>query len=390
MNQKSIMVIAGEISGDMHAAAVVRAIRRRDPAVIVFGIGGDELRQAGMELFYDTRQMGVLGVTEVVLKYRFFRKVFNHMLALVRERRPDLALLVDYPGFNLAFAKKVHARGVKVLYYICPQVWAWNRARIPKVARIVDRLMAIFPFETEVFKGTGLTVDFVGHPLVTAAAAPPAELPAALPWQGDPRIAILPGSRYHEVKRMLPVMWSAAALTERQFPEASFIIAVPGPEVAQWARALLQKQQGGPRRWALVVGQTRQVLRQARAAWVTSGTATIEAALMRCPMVVVYKVALVTYWLGRRLIRVPWLGMVNILAGRELCPELIQGNARPADLAETLEPLICEGLRRTRVLEGLETVSRSLGPPGAAERAAEIVLEELNKTEVQRRTGTKG
>ena len=378
---KSILVVAGEVSGDMHAAALVRALRARRPDMKVFGIGGAELRAAGMEILVDASGMAVLGLTDVLLKYRFFRKTFNDLLAVARERRPDVILLVDYPGFNLRFAARAHALGLKVIYYICPQVWAWNRARVPRMARIVDRLISIFPFEADVFRGTGLPVDFVGHPLVTEAHLVLAGPLAELPWQaGDPRVAILPGSRYHEIKRILPAMWSAAALLERQCPGAGFIVAVPSEQVAGWVRSVLAGLRGGPRRWVLVVGQTRQALRQARGAMVTSGTATIETALLRCPMVVVYETSWITYGLGRMVIRVPFLGMVNIVAGEALCPEFIQHRATPRALAAGLAPVLAEGSARTKMLVGLDRVIRALGEPGAEERAAEVVWKELNRS----------
>lgn len=377
MKGPSIMLIAGEVSGDMQAACLVRALRRRRPDLRFFGIGGGELRRAGMETLYDVREMAVLGLSEVLRRYFFFRRVFHAMLTVARERRPAAVILVDYPGFNLRFAARAHARGLKTIYYICPQVWAWHRGRIPHMARIVDRLIAIFPFEARVFEGTALPVSFVGHPLVTAARAALAEPRAALPWQGEPYIALLPGSRMHEVRRILPVLWRAAERIERDFPVASFIVAAPTEDVAQWVRATIAALPGGPVRWKLVVGQTRQVLRQARAAWVASGTATLEAALMRCPMVVVYKVAWPTYWLGRWLIHVPYLGMVNIVAGERICPEFIQGAATPEALAKALEPLLREGRPRADMLRGLERVTQALGEPGAEERAADAVLAEL-------------
>ena len=379
------MVITGEISGDMHAAALVRAIRRRRPDIECFGIGGENLRAAGMEIHYDVRDMAVLGLTEVLLRFRFFKGVFNEMLALARERRPAAILLVDYPGFNLRFAARVHALGFKVLYYICPQVWAWKRSRIPRMARVVDRLLAIFPFEVNVFKDSGLRVDFVGHPLVAQAAATCAEPLAPLPWQGEPRIALLPGSRYHEVQRILPVMWATTVRVQRQFPDAGFIIAAPSEEVAGWVRAVMRSLGKGPEHISVVAGQTRQVLRQARAALVASGTATIETALMRCPMLVVYRVAWATYCVGRLLIRVPYLGMVNIVArseaseraGKCLCPEFIQHEARPETMAMALAPLLHDGPERETMLAGLDRVSQALGDPQAAEHAADIILQEL-------------
>lgn len=371
------MIITGEISGDIHAAALVRAMRRRRSDIKCFGIGGENLRAAGMEIHYDVRDMAVLGLTEVLFRFRFFNRVFNEMLTLARERRPDAILLVDYPGFNLRFAARAHALSFKVLYYICPQVWAWNRGRIPRMARVVDRLLAIFPFEVDVFKNSGLRVDFVGHPLVAQAASARTEPLAPLHWQGKPHIALLPGSRYHEVKRILPVMWAAAACVQRQFPDAGFIIAAPSEEVAGWVRAVMGRLGDGPGRVSVVVGQTRQVLRQARAALVASGTATIETALMRCPMLVVYRVAWATYCIGRLLIRLPYLGMVNIVAGKRLCPEFIQHKARPEAMAAALVSLLRDGPERETMLAGLDRVSQALGDPQAAEHAADIILQEL-------------
>lgn len=380
IHKKSILIVAGEVSGDMHAAALLRALRARRPDIQAFGVGGDALRAAGMDILVDASGMAVLGLSDVLMRFRFFRKTFNDLLAAARERRPDAVLLVDYPGFNLRFAARAHALGLKVVYYICPQVWAWNRGRVPKMARIVDRLIAIFPFEPAVFKGTALPVDFVGHPLVTAARATLAEPPAELPWQGgDPRVAILPGSRYHEVQRILPAMWAAAGLLERRFPGVAFIVAAPSERVAGWVREVQAGLRGGPRRWTVVTGQTRQVLRQARGALVTSGTATIETALMRCPMVVVYKTSWLTYAFGRLLIRVPFLGMVNIVAGEALCPEFIQHRATPQALAAGLAPALEEGQPRTAMLNGLDRVIRALGEPGAEDRAAAAVLAELGK-----------
>lgn len=378
MKRRSIMVIAGEISGDMHAAALVRAIQAQGHDLGFFGIGGAELRQTGMEILVDTREMAVLGLTDVLRKYFFFRSVFNRMLKLAAERRPDAVLLVDYPGFNLRFAKRVQALGLKVIYYICPQVWAWNRRRIPALARSVNRLLAIFPFEAEVFKGAGLPVDFVGHPLVTAAEATRQEPAADLPWDGELRVALLPGSRYHEVLRILPVMLAAAVRLERQFPGIAFIIAAPADNVSEWVRKIFD-QCGGPKpaRCAVVSGRTRQILLQARAALVTSGTATVEAALMRCPMIVTYKTAWATYCLGHMLIRVPYLGMINIIAGRSICPEFIQAAATPAALADALTPLLKDDARRAAMLNGLDAVCVALGPAGAEKRAADVVLREI-------------
>lgn len=356
----------------MHAAKVVRAIQARSPDVKFFGVGGDELRAAGMEILVDAKDMAVLGLWEVLKRYGFFRRVFDEMVRVALERRPDAVLLIDYPGFNLRFAERMHAAGIKVLYYVCPQVWAWHRSRIPKMAKTVDRLMVIFPFEVDVFKGTGLRVDFVGHPLVEEAERALAEPLQPLPWKGEPHIALLPGSRKQEIERILPPMLGAVPMLRNKFPEAGFILAAASEEIAMQARE--ECRVPGVE---VVVGRTRQVLRQARAAMVASGTATLEAALMGCPMIVVYRTAALTYWIGKKLVQVPHLGMVNLIAGRELCPEFIQGDATPQKLAHAMEAMAGDGSPRQAVVDGLREVKARLGTGGAAERVAGAVLEEL-------------
>jgi lipid-A-disaccharide synthase len=296
------------------------------------------------------------------------------MVETAAARRPSAALLVDYGGFNLRFAKRLKEQGLKVLYYVSPQVWASRRARIRKMAEAVDRLMVIFPFEPEVYKDTGLRVDFVGHPLVDAARASREEPAADLPWPGEPRIALLPGSRRQEVSRILPVMLDAAVKLRQDHPEAGFLVAAPSHDFSVAAAAALDQWPELPCK--VVAGETRQILRQARAAWVTSGTATVEAALMGCPMNVVYRTSPLFYLLGKMLVRVPHIGMVNLLAGRELCPERIQGGATAASLAASLEPLLGDTPEREAMLQGLAVVVQSLGPGGAAEKAADIVFEE--------------
>jgi lipid-A-disaccharide synthase len=372
------MIIAGEVSGDMHASALVRAAQQQRPDIEWFGIGGPLMREAGVETLHDVSEMAVIGLAEVIKRYRFFKRVFDEMLALADERKPDVVVLVDYPGFNLRLAAKLHERGIKTVYYICPQVWAWHRERIPKMARIVDHLITIFPFEAQHFAGTDLKVTFAGHPLVDEARRARTLPAVTLPWKGQRRIALLPGSRAQEIERLLPVMWEAAARLEQLNPDVSFIVATPGeteiPLIGRTISGIV-----GPSNWDIVSNQTREVLRQADAAIVASGTATIETALMRCPMVVVYKVNPITYLLGKLLIKIKHIGMVNIVAGREVCPELIQSAATARAISESIQPLIEDTPDRSQMLAGLDEVGQAMGKGGAAEHAAKIVIEELGK-----------
>ena len=375
---KSLLVIAGELSGDMHAAGVVRELKARAPDLQVWGIGGDGLRAAGMDIVVEARDMAVLGLWEVLKRYGFLRGVFHRMVRLARERKPDAVLLIDYPGFNLRFAAEMKKLGIKVIYYVCPQVWAWHRSRIPKMARILDRLLVIFPFEVDVFAGTGLRVDYVGHPLVDEARRErAAEAGPALPWRSARRLAILPGSRRQEIERILSPMIQAAGILQRRDPDLSVVVAAASTEMATQIRGRLLGITGRPLALDVVVGSTRRILREATAALVKSGTSTIEAALMGCPMVVVYRTAGLTYWLGKRLVKVPYLGMANLIAGREAFRELIQDAATPEALAAAVGPLLRETPERAASLEAVAEVTSKLGEGGAAQHAASIVMEEL-------------
>lgn len=373
---RSLMIVAGEISGDMHAAPVLRALRARDPALTAWGIGGERLREAGMETLYGVEDMAVMGLGEVIRRYGFFRRVFRETIAEAERRKPSAVLLIDYPGFNLRFARQMKKRGITVFYYICPQVWAWHRSRIRRMARWIDRLFVIFPFEKDVFAGTGLRVDFVGHPLARAADELAGRPEEALPWTAGPRFALLPGSRRQEIERILPAMIGAAdRLADDLHPDA--LIAAPDRGAADCARAVLNG--AGRPDWIdrVVTGKTRSVLRQARAALVASGTATLEAAMMGCPMAVVYKTSWPTYWAARMLICVDHIGMVNIVAGRTVCPEFIQHAARPEALAEAARKLIPDTPERRTMVEELARIKEALGSDDPAERVAEGMIEGL-------------
>lgn len=371
---RRIFIVAGEISGDMHAAKLVRETRALDAGIEFWGIGGPRMREAGAHTLHDISEMAVLGLWEVLKRIRFFKRIFKEVLAELRTRRPDVLVLVDYPGFNLRLAREAKRMGIRVVYYICPQVWAWHRSRIPAMAKLVDHLFVIFPFEVEVFSGTPLKVSFVGHPLVAEADHARALPLQALPWHGAARIALLPGSRRQEIERILPPMLQAAATLRHGRPDASFIAAAADDAAA---RQIAEIHRGAQVPLEIVTGQTREILRQARAAMVASGTATIEAALLQCPMIVVYKTNWITYAIGRRLIRVPWLGMVNIAAGARICPEFIQSAAQPESMASAMLELLDETPARHAMVAGLAAVRKALSGAGHPANAAELLLQEL-------------
>ena len=376
---KRVMIVAGEMSGDQHAARLVRGLRAVRGDVEWFGIGGDALRREGVRTVVDAHDMAVVGFFEVLARIAFFRRVFRQMVALLDAEKPDALLLVDYPGFNLRLAAQAHARGIPVLYYVSPQVWAWHRSRIPKMARMLDLLMVIFPFEVDVFKSTGLRTVFVGHPLVDSVRRTLAAPSPELPWPaGGRRIAILPGSRRQEIQRVLPPMLAAARELRQREPATVFLIPAASVEIAALIEAQLAGRPAAERAAvAVVTGQMREVVRQARAAMVCSGTATVETALLKCPMIVVYRTARLTYWFGRMIIRVKWLGMVNLIANRTLCPEFIQNAATPAAMADALEPLLEDTPARQAQLAGLEKVARALEGAGPLKSAGEVVAAAL-------------
>jgi lipid-A-disaccharide synthase len=373
---KSLLVIAGEDSGDMHAADVIRALKDKHPEWTVWGIGGDKLRAEGMELLHDTREMDVLGIAEVLKRFSFFKRTFNEILAEADKRKPDAALLVDYPGFNLRLARELKKRGIKVLYYVCPQVWAWNRGRIPKMAEIIDRLMVIFPFEVDVFKDVDLKVDFVGHPMVDELREFRTKEPEPLPWNGATKIALLPGSRKQEIIYILPRLLEAAQLLEQSRSGISFLIPVPEHRL-ELVESILQKAGKAPRNISVVTGHAREVLKQADAAFVASGTATLEAALLRCPTVLVYRGSFLNYLFARALIRIPWLGIANIVSGKEIMPERLQQHMRPIELVSAIDPLITDTPARTAMLKNFQTLEEMLGSGRPASRVALIVEEEI-------------
>ncbi len=373
------MIIAGEVSGDERAAALVSALRQEAPGLTFFGIGGPRMRAAGVDTLQDIADMAVMGVTEVLRRYGFFRRVFNRMLHEAKLRRPAAVILVDYPGFNLRFARKAHAMGIKIIYYVCPQVWAWHQSRIPHMANIIDRLITIFPFEARYFKGTNLRVDFAGHPLVDETARDWDSPAVHLPWAGGPNVALLPGSREHEIRRLLPDLLATAREIERVLPTASFLIPTPDEATRTQVETLRATLPAGPTHCTVIAGQTRQVLRQARAAIVASGTATLEASLMLCPMVIVYRVSPLTYFMAKHLVRIPHIGIVNIVAGNEICPEFIQDAVKPKPLAAAVLRLLTDDPHRESVRTGLQRVNHALGAGGAAARAAASVIEELRR-----------
>ncbi len=361
------------MSGDLHASKVVQAVKARMPESTFWGIGGDNLQAEGVELLQHTDRMSVMGLVEVLKQYSFFKAVLKQVLDEVDKRKPDAALLVDYPGFNLRLAAELKKRGVKVYYYISPKVWAWNKKRIPKMAKVIDRLMVIFPFEVDVFKDTHLQVDFVGNPLVAQIDEMLSGDGTFLPWQSERRVALLPGSRRQEIERILPTMLNAAKNLESQIPDLSFMIATPNKRIETTVNEQIFQCLDKPARLDVICGNARELMRQAEAAIVTSGTATLETALIGTPHILVYKTSAFTYWFARSVVKIAHIGLVNIVAGRMVCPELIQQQATPESLAFETAKLMSDTPERRAMLEGYAEVRQLLGVKPASDNVAEIL-----------------
>ncbi len=344
------------------------------PGVRAFGVGGPRLRAAGLEALYPAEDLNVMGLSEVLPKVPRILKILIGMRAAAEERRPRVALLVDSPDFNLRLAKYLKKLGVKVIYYVSPMIWAWRRGRARKIARVVDRMLCILPFEEQFYAGTGVSARFVGHPFAERALPSSAAsyrealgLPAA-----RTTVALVPGSRPAEIHRLLRPMLDAAEQIRSLHPDVQFVVPVAPTLAESVLRTELALHPGLDVR--LVRGRADDVVGASDAALVKSGTVVLEAALMSRPMVVVYRVAWLTYWVGRMLVRgVKHFAIVNLLAGRTVVPELLQAEATPERMAAEIERLLTDAGARRAQLDALDEVRRSLGEPGAARRVAEEI-----------------
>ncbi len=372
-----ILIVAAEASADLHAARALDELRKIRPGIRAFGVGGPCLRAAGLETLYPAEDLNVMGIAEVLPKIPRILAVLRGMREAAAQRRPAVALLVDSPDFNLRLAKHLKRQGVKVVYYISPMIWAWRRGRARKIAKVVDRMLCILPFEERFYEGTGVSARFVGHPF--AERLLPGDTASYQEALGLPSrrttIALLPGSRRSEIQRIFPAMLEAAERIKARHPDVQFVVpvAVTLPESA--LRPALARHATLDVR--LVAGRADEVVGASDAALVKSGTSTLESALMHRPMVVVYKMAWLSYWVARLLVRMSHFALVNILAGRTVVPELLQQEASPERMAAEIERLLSDPGARQAQLDGLAEVRRSLGEPGAARRVAEEIARAL-------------
>ena len=374
----SIAFVAGDPSGDAHAARLITALRTREPALRVTGLGGPAMRHAGAELLADLTTTAAIGPFDAARHVGTFLRAKRLLDEHLRRQRPSLVVLVDFGDYNLpVIAPLVKRHGLPIAYYVSPQVWAWGRWRLRYVRRCVDRMIVLFPFEAAFYERAGVPVTWVGHPLV-GQPRPAHSKDEALrryglnPWRMT--AGLLPGSRAAEVRRHLPLMLAAARRVARDMPGIQFLLLkAPGVEERAWP----SDDETSGLELRVADGETPQALQVMDAAVVGSGTATLEAALAGTPMVVVYRTSLPTYLIARSVVRVPHIAMVNLLAERPVVPELVQYAATPARIAASLVELLRDEERSAAMRAGLQEVAQRLGPPGAVDRAADVVLEML-------------
>ena len=380
-----IMFIAGEESGDAHASAVIRALRENAnrQRFDFFGMGLEKTKKAGMRQLVNASELALVGIAELLRHYPKIKRAYRHLQRALKEEAPDLLVLVDYPEFNLKLAGYARRQRVKTLFYISPQIWAWRKKRIKTIARRIDMMAVIFPFEEKIYLDAGVPVRYVGHPLIDEMRNSSLEQSDSSDKKKTTRgkIILLPGSRITEVKRLLPVMCQAAKKIAAQIPTARFSLLLSSNISAAFVREQLQKYRLD---CDLIEIHPYTAMRTSDVAITASGTATLQLACCGTPMVIVYKLSWITYALAKKLIRIPYIGMVNIIAGKSIAPELIQKAANPDNICREVLSLLENNDRKRQIVDELNQVKQMLGNGGAATEVARLIRE-MVETEKTRR-----
>ncbi len=367
-----VMMIAGEASGDLHGSGVVRELKKAMPELDIYGVGGDKMAREGMEIVYHISRLSFMGFVEVLKNLRVIREVEQELEELLLSRKPDVVVLIDYPGFNLRFARKVKRLGIKVLYYIGPQIWAWHKGRVKQMRHLVDAMKVVFPFEVEFYAKEGVDVEFVGHPLAESINIGLSRQEFFEKWNLDPGkklLALLPGSRNQEIEKIFPVMTLAAEDISRSGNVQTAVGVAPTLE-----SSVLRKHTFSDTKMTFVTNATYELMKYADVALVTSGTATLETGWFCTPMVIVYKTSTLTYLIGRVLVDVKNIGLVNIVAGKEIVPEFIQNEMTPQVLEVAIGKILDDNRYAQAMRESLRIIKEKLGGPGASARVAQGVL----------------
>ena len=373
-----ILIVAGEASGDQHAARLVAAIKEELPHAEFLGVGGEALAAQGVRILCPASELAVVGLLEVAGRLPAVFKALKDIGRALKQERPQLVILVDFPDFNFWVARLAKYWRVPVMYYVSPQVWAWRTYRVRTIARLVDRMVVIFPFEADFYRQRGVLAEYVGHPLVETLPELPDRAALLEQWGLDPRrftLALLPGSRASEIERHLPAMLEAAVLVKQAIPETQFVLPLASTAPEGLVREMVEKYNALGAAFRIIEGQSYSALSAAHLAVVASGTATVEAALAATPLIIIYRLYPVTFAVGRLLVRVEHVGMANLLAGERLFPELLQHLLTPESLAREVLSLVKDRERLEVMRLGLARIVARLGGPGASRRAAMIAME---------------
>jgi lipid-A-disaccharide synthase len=375
-----VLVIAGEASGDLHGARLIHEIKRLGPDIEFSAVGGERIKSEGVNLLFDCRCLAVVGIVEVLAHMNTILRCFRILKGFLKIQKPDLLIIIDYPDFNLRVAKMAKKMGIKVLYYISPQIWAWRRNRIKFISRWVDKMLVIFPFEENFYRNAGIDTEFVGHPLLDSVRPKISQESFKMKYglRGDERIlALMPGSRKGEVFRILPVMLEGAIRIMRDHSGTWRCALILAPTINQGMLENIIKRYKNTLPLTIVNGHTYEALKAAELAFVASGTATLETAIIGTPMVILYKLNWSTYLIAKNLIRIPAISLVNIVAGERIVPELIQADATAQNLADEGGRILLDPDRRRKMIQGMAGVRRSLGELGATTKAANAVMDFL-------------
>lgn len=376
---KRIMIVAGEASGDLHGSNLVRSALSLDPDLKFYGLGGENLRNAGIDLLFDLEHQGLFGFLEIVSSLRSTIGIYRSLKASLTRDRPSAVVLIDYPDFNLRLAKSAKRLGIPVFYYISPQLWAWRQGRVKKVDRYVDRMAVVFPFEPDFYQRYGVEVSFVGHPLldVMDPPRPKEEVKTELGFDpSQPLLGLLPGSRMSEIKAHLPLMLESARRLNAGRPNGVALAVAQADSLG--SGELTPFLELGPKDVKLIAGRTHDLQNAADVILTASGTATLETALMLTPMVVIYRLKLLSYQIFRRMVKIEHVAMANLIAGEEVVPELLQNDAHPDNIVTELNRILDSPEDRRRMVEGLTLIRKKLGGHGASLRAARLLLETIN------------
>lgn len=377
---KRVMIVAGEASGDTYGAGLVQATRALDQTVQFFGIGGVRMRAAGVDTLVDAADMAVVGLVEVLKHFDVIASAFLKLKRILLENPPDLLVLIDYPGFNLRLAKVAKRAGIKVLYYISPQIWAWRQGRVKKIKRLVDHMAVIFPFEVPFYEQAGVPVTFVGHPLPDLIHVEYARSEAAGSFalnSDAPVVGLFPGSRRSEVERLLPVILGAARILAEKFPTIQFVLPLASTLQDRDVAALIEASGLTIR---IVRERIHDLIRACDAVISVSGTVTLEIALVGTPLVIIYRLSPLTYQLAKHLVKVDHIGLCNIVAERTVARELIQDDASPENIAGEIERILTDGAYAAQMRHQLDAVRDKLGKGGADARMATLVIDMIGET----------